>query len=344
MAEKDKRTPRPLYQTLGTSPIPLYLTAQVVNRPGEKELCSQPPGAPWGRDPSLSSQLYAAFTRQEERSVCGSVQRGTGLFMPSSRYYEEPVPQLRSFRDCPGNTEAADHSDQGSVPGSHRRHRFAGKRAVCPAPTGEHSAGPGGECALALPVPPGVFHRECRCSAGRETAALMEFMLRRGTEKPYHKAPRTSTKCVRPGCMTACLPDPGSGEGPGQFEAKRIHPQGQGFFQENKKRLAQVSWLGMVLFVPGGLLYHLPSQEEKRPGNPSPRSAWSPMEGPGGRGAFSQDPTRPPGEGRGSLCFPAPAGGTADLGGLYCGAWGHLGFHLRKLLWRCRICPCSRQL
>ncbi len=197
--ERQTNTQTALYQTLGTLTDTLYLTAQVVSRPGEKELLLSN-RVPHGEETrAFFSQLYAAFTRREERSDFVDLFSAGQDFYAIFRYYEGRS-LAESFRDCPGNTE---------------KRLGILIRALFRVHTGGTDLPESVQCALLQPenilldqeenvrllyqFHPEFFTGNVGCSRWKETAALMEFMLRRELKNPYHKALRDIYKMCQAG-------------------------------------------------------------------------------------------------------------------------------------------------
>ncbi|MBM6917501.1 hypothetical protein [Intestinimonas butyriciproducens] len=299
--EKQANTQSTLYQTLGTLTDTLYLTAQVVSRPGEKELLLSN-RVPHGEETrAFFSQLYAAFTRREERSDFVDLFSAGQDFYAIFRYYEGRS-LAESFRDCPGNTE---------------KRLGILIRALFRVHTGGAGLPESVQCALLQPenilldqeenvrllyqFHPEFFTGNVGCSRWKETAALMEFMLRRELKNPYHKALRDICKMCEAGLYDGLPPLirdlEKARDGLGQ---NGLIPRAKAFFQENKRRLAQVSWLGMVVLFFCLVVYFITSLTggEEAAGEPITQIGLvSYGEGQEEEGSIQlQDPTRPPEE------------------------------------------------
>ena len=247
------------------------------------------------------SQLYAAFTRREERSDFVDLFSAGQDFYAIFRYYEGRS-LAESFRDCPGNTE---------------KRLGILIRALFRVHTGGAGLPESVQCALLQPenilldqeenvrllyqFHPEFFTGNVGCSRWKETAALMEFMLRRELKNPYHKALRDICKMCGAGLYDGLPPLIRDLEKARTVWDKTDSSPGPRLFSRKTKggwpRFPGWGWWCCFSAL-WSTLSPLSREEKKRPGNPSPRSALvSYGEGQEEEGSIQlQDPTRPPEE------------------------------------------------
>ncbi len=246
----------PTFQYLGTLEQSLYLTAQVAKHPGGEELLlvNRIPHCEESR--AFFKDLYESFLRRPERSDFLEMFSIHQDFYAVFRYNEGPS-LLDLYSGCPG---AAGKRLRLLTAALFQVYTAAGDlpaAVVCSLLQPENLLVDGEETIrLRYVLRPEFLLSGAEADLWGEAAALVEFLLGRELKKPYHKALRAiHKKCgagLYPG-LPALINDL-------EKAAETLADTGpvqsaRAFVLRKKARIAQLSWIGMVVLFACLVIY-----------------------------------------------------------------------------------------
>ena len=263
----------PAYRYLGTLTDTLGLTVQVARDPegGGLLLVNRIAHSPETR--GLFCELYASFVRRPERSDLLRVFSVNQDFFAVFRYAEGPS-LAGLYEGCPGPAARRLELLIRALFQAYSGARDLPEAVLCSVLQPENLLLDGeGNIRLRYALE-ARFLPEEGGGVWDEAAALMEFLLGRELKSPYHKALRA----IHKKCLAGLYPSLPAMINDLEKAADTLAQAGpiqaaKAFFQRQKGRIVQLSWLGMVTLLVCLVVYAITSLTDRQAADVVPISA-----------------------------------------------------------------------